>query len=143
MKKLLPLITALWFATSASAGIVGWLTSETRGWQFIQQTGGMRVGAPIEKDGKRMLPINYDVTGLTTVTCKPTIMNSGLAVRRIQAVGRDGKIVVRVDTQVVEKTSPSGPSYFSDISGIPRGSYDVYYEIAGDPEKLLGRIEIK
>ncbi len=143
MKTLLTLIIALPFSTCASAGIVGLLTSETRGWQFIQQTGGMRIGVPIEKDGKKMLPIEYDVSGLTTVTCKPTTMNSGLAVRRIQAATKDGKIVIRVVTQVVEKTSISGPKHLSDLSGIPRGSYDVYYEIAGDPEKRLGRIEIK
>ena len=143
MKPLLALITAFSFATDASAGIAGWFTSEARDWQFVQQTGGMRVGAPIEKDGKKMLPIEYDVSGLSTITCKPTTMNSGLAVRRIDAVVKDGKIVIRLVTQVVEKSSINGLKHFSDLSGIPRGSYDVYYEIAGDLEKRLGRIEIK
>jgi hypothetical protein len=143
MKTLLALITALSFATDASAGIAGWFTSEVRDWQFVQQTGGMRVGAPIEKDGKKMLPIEYDVSGLTTVTCKPTTMNSGLAVRRIEAAVKDGKIVIRLFTQVVEKASINGPKHFSGLSGIPRGVYDVYYEIADDPGKRLGRIEIE
>jgi hypothetical protein len=143
MKTFLTLSIALLFATCASAGIAGLLTSETRSWQFVQQTGGMRIGAPIEKDGKKRLPIDYDVSGLTTITCKPTTMNSGLAVRRIEAVGKDGKIVIRVTTQVIEKKSTTGSKHFADLSGFPRGSYDVYYEIAGDPEKFLGRIEIK
>jgi hypothetical protein len=143
MKSLLTLSAALSFATSASAGIAGWLTSESRDWQFVQQTGGMRIGVPTENDGRKLLPIDYDVSGLTTVTCKPTTVNSGLAVRRIEADRKNGKIVIRLFTQVVEKKSVNGPKHFADLSGIPRGSYDVYYEIPGDPQKRLGRIEIK
>jgi len=136
-------MAALSFAASASAGIAGWLTSEARDWQFVQQTGGLRIGAPIGKDGRKLLPIDYDVSGLTTVTCKPTAVNSGLAVRRIEAAGKNGKIVIRMFTQVVEKGRVSGPKHFADLSGIPRGSYDVYYEIPGDPQKRLERVEIK
>jgi hypothetical protein len=143
MKTLLALMIALAVSTIASAGIFGLFTSETRDWQFVQQTGGMQIGAPIEKDGKKMLPIDYDVSGQTTITRKPTTANSGLAVRRIDAVGEDGKIVIRVITQVVEKTSVTASKHFADLSRIPLGSYEVYYETVGDSEKRLGRIEIK
>ncbi len=143
MKKIIFVLGLLALATVASAGVAGWLTSVTRDWSFIQQTGGIRIGVPIEKEGRKMLPIEYDVTGLTTVTCKPTTMNSGLAVRRIEATAKDRQIVIRVVTQVIEKTSKKSTEHFSDLSGIPRGSYDVYYESAGVPEKFLGRVEIK
>jgi len=122
---------------------MGWLTSEGRDWHFVQQTGGIRIGVPIDRDGKNVLPVEYDVSGLTTVTRKPTTMNSGLAVRKIEVKKKDKQIVLRLFTQLVEKSSITGSQHFIDLSGITAGSYEVFYEIAGDQEKLLGQIEIK
>jgi len=142
-KILLIILTLITLATQSHAGIMGWLTSEGRDWQFVQQTGGIRIGVPIDRDGKKVLPVEYDVSGLTTVTRKPTTMNSGLAVRKIEAKKKDKQIVLRVFTQLVEKSSITGSQHFADLSGIPAGSYEVFYEVAGDQEKLLGQIEIK
>lgn len=128
---------------TSAAGLVGWFTSETRDWEFVQQTGGLRIGAPIEKEGRRVLPVEYDVRGLTIVTRKPTTMNSGLAVRRIEVVAKGGHIVLQVVTQVFEKNSVAGPLHYADLSGVPAGSFEVFYGVAGDAEKRLGRIEIK
>lgn len=143
MKILLIFLAVITLPTQSHAGILGWFTSEGRDWQFVQQTGGMRLGEPIEKGGKKMLPVEYDVSGLTTVTRKPTTMNSGLAVRKIKAKTQGNQLVLRIFTQLVEKSSVTGAHHFVDLTGIPAGSYDVYYETAGDKEKLLGRIEIK
>jgi hypothetical protein len=144
-KAKIPLIilTLITLATQSHAGIIGWFTSKGRDWQFVQQTGGMRIGDPIDRYGKKVLPVEYDVSGLTTVTCKPTTMNSGLAVRKIKAKKKDKQIVLRVFTQLVEKSSINGSHHFVDLTGIPAGSYEVYYETAGAKEKLLGQIEIK
>ena len=144
-KTKIPLIilTLITLANASHAGIMGWLTLEGRDWQFIQQTGGIRIGVPIDRDGKKVLPVEYDVSGLTTVTRKPTTMNSGLAVRKIEAKKKDKQIVLRVFTQLVEKSSITGSQHFVDLSGIPAGAYDVFYEVAGDKEKILGQIEIK
>ncbi len=143
MKTLLALVSVLLFAPGAFAGVDGLLTSDTRDWQFVEDTGGMRIGVPVQKGGKKMLPIEYDASGQTTVTRKPVTMNSGLAVRKIETELKDGNIIIRVITQVVEKTSNTGSKHFADLSGIPRGSYEVYYETAGDPKKHLGQIEVK
>lgn len=143
MKAFLSIFMALMLASVSQASLLGWLTSETRDWQFVVATGGIRIGSPIEKDGKRLLPVEYDASGLTTVTCKPTTMNSGVAVRKI-TVAREGKaIVLKVVTQIAEKTNATGSRHYADLSGIPPGTYEVFYGMAGDSEKRLGQIEIK
>lgn len=132
MKSLLAVVVSFTLATAAHAGVVGWLSSETRDWQFIQQSGGIRIHPPIKKDGKRVLPVDYWPAG-----------NSGLAVRKIKLKKRGAQIVIRVVTQVVEEGSDTGRVHYVDLTGIPAGSYQVYYETAGDPMKFLGRFEIR
>ncbi len=143
MKILTSTVALLILAVTVNAGIIGWATSESRDWQFIQKTGGIRIGLPIDRDGKFVLPVKYDVSGLSSITCKPTLQNSGLAVRKIELSRKDNYLVLQVYTQVVENTNNKDSVHYVDLSGIPTGSYEVFYEIAGDQEKLLGQIEIK
>jgi len=48
------------------------------------------------------------------------------------------QIVIRIFTQLVEKGSDAARTHFVELSGIAPGSYEVYYESAGDPAKRLG-----
>lgn len=83
------------------------------------------------------------VSGLTTVTQKPTLMNSGLTVRKIDLKRNGTQIIIRVVTQVAEKGTHAGPILYADIDSLPPGKYQVYYETGGDTGKKLGEIEIK
>ena len=144
MKKTSALLLALTLAASAPAGVLGWLTSSSRMWEFIQQTGGIRITEPVIKQGKLVLPVEYDASGSRTITRKPTGANSGLVVRSVQARLKAGhQIVIWVVTQVAEKDSPTGWLHHAELKAIPPGTYEVYYADAGDPEKFLGKIAVK
>ncbi len=133
----------LLMAATAHAGVVGWLTSDARDWDFVRKTGGIRISQPVQRDGKNVLLVEYDVSGRTTVTQRPTLINSGLAVRKIEVRQDGAQIVIRDVTQAVEKGAPVGPGHYADLTGIPAGSYRVYYETAGDAAKDLGAVEIR
>jgi len=136
MKKLLILIALLIITTASEAGIVGLLSSEARDWDFIQKNGGVQIAAPIEKDGKRLLP----------VTCYIAKYNSGLIVRRIEIKQKGSQIAIRIFTSLPEKDSGSNTSGFvsyADITDIPLGHYDVFYEHFGDKAKFIGSMEIR
>lgn len=48
----------------------------------MQSVGGLRIDAPVvEADGSTYLPLLCDVSGLQTITVKPTAMNSSQVVR--------------------------------------------------------------
>ena len=132
MKQLLLLLVSLALTSATQAGIVGWFTSEARDWQFVQKSGGIRIAAPVEKAGKMVLPVEYWPEG-----------NSDLAVRKIELKQKGAQIVLRVFTQLVEKGSDTARTHYVDLSGVAPGPHEVYFETAGDPAKLLGRIEIK
>jgi hypothetical protein len=132
MKTISVVLVTLALTVSAHGGIVGWFTAETRDWQFVQKTGGIHISAPIERNEKKVLPVDYWPEG-----------NSGLAVRKIELKQKGARLVIQVVTETVEKGSDTSRRHFVDLSAVPAGSFEVYYETAGDPAKLLGRIEIK
>jgi hypothetical protein len=143
VKTLIAILISAMLATASRGGIAGWLTSGARDWSFIQQTGGIRIAAPLEKEGRKVLPVEYYVQGTVAVTCQPTLINSGLAVRKIELKRKGAQLVIRVVTQVVEKGSDVGRIHYGDLADIPAGSYEVFYETAGDSAKSLGKIDIQ
>lgn len=147
MDTLLKFFVVLLFlagGSNAQAGLAGWLTSSTCNWTTIQQTGGIRIGEPLEKDGRLVLPVEYDASGVVGVTQHPERINSGLVVRKIESsLSGNGRIVVRVVTQVAEKNSKPGRMHYADLDDFPPGAYSVYYGDANDAAKFLGRIRVK
>lgn len=144
MKKAALVLIALALATSAPAGVLGWLTASSRMWEFIQKSGGIKVADPVVKHGKLVLPVEYDASGSRAITRPPSGANSGLVVRSVQArLKADHQIVIWVVTQVVEKDSPTGWLHYAELKGVPPGTYTVYYADAGDPEKFLGQVAVK
>ena len=131
-------------AASAHAGLAGWLTSTVRRWDFIQETGGIRISEPIELEGKLVLPVEYDASGTSGITHRPTRLNSGLAVRHVKASRTaHGRIVIRIVTQIVEQDSDTGRIHYANLDDFTPGTYAVYYGDADDSEKFLGRIRVK
>lgn len=143
MKKL-PLIAVflVCLGLRSQAGVFGWLTAEPRDWNFIQSVGGIAIDPVTQRAGKPMLPVTCDVSGLTAVTCRPTTMNSGLVLRTFDVKHAGKDITIRAVTSVPEGKTVSQTNYI-DLSKIRPGTYDVYYETAGDSGKRLGTIEIK
>lgn len=145
LKKLPAALCALALATVASAGVVGWLTAKECSWSFVQKTGGIRIGQPVEHGGRLFLPVEYDITGTSAgVTQKPTLVNSGLVVRHIKADRtKNGRIVLTVVSQLIEVGNRPACLHYAELEGISTGAYDVYYEDPGDPDKLLGKIQVR
>ena len=88
--------------------------------------------------------MEYDATGTSGVTHRPSRLNSGVVVRKIKSSRTaTGQIVIRVITQVIEPDRDPGPMHYADLDEISAGEYKVYYETAGDSTKLLGTIRVK
>jgi hypothetical protein len=144
-KQLSILLIGLNLATAATAGVVGWLTAQECSWSFVQKTGGIRIGQPVDRAGQLVLPVEYDITGTSAgVTHRPSLVNSGLVVRHIKAERtKNGRIVLVIVSQVIEVGNRPAGLHYAGLEGISTGAYDVYYEDAGDRDKFLGQIHVR
>lgn len=132
MRLSIVLFLSIVLAAPAQAGLVGWLTSETRDWEFVESSGGIRVSTPIEIDGKRYLPVEYWPEG-----------HSGIEVRKISLVRKGLMLAIRITTQLASKDSTEKKTHLVELSGISPGTYRLYYGKIHKPQKFLGLIEVK
>ena len=130
----------------AEAGFIDWFLPHRADWKFVQSTGGIRILPPERANGKVRLPIMYDASGSSQITCKPSAENTGLIVDKIKVKRERSHLVIRVLTLPVKDTGSTegmGRLHYADLTDLPPGTYDVYYANADDPAAWLGQIELK
>lgn len=124
-RKLAMLVLAPLLAGCVSCA--GLLTAQGQPWGMIQSVGGLRVDDPaVQADGTTYLPVLCNVSGLDTITVKPTAMNSVLVVRKIAVKRRKEKIQIQVVTCVVDNKHTSVAKGVS-LGKMPEGTYQVEY----------------
>ena len=145
MIRLLLAILCGAFCLPAHGGQDSYLaTSQVASWEFIQSVGGIRVGKPEKNtNGGWVLPVVCDVSGLTTVTHKPAIMNSGLVVTRMLHQVSDREIHISVVLNTPLSTSRTSRCTEITLSGINSGEYRVFYEEQNKSTHALAVITIK
>lgn len=124
----------------ACAGISDWIYGQS--WEFMESVGGVRVDEPIRKsDGTAYLPVRCDVSGLTTITKKPTMINSALIVTGIDKKIEEKQIMISVTTGLASKNSTCTCSGV-DLGNIPSGDYQVYYYGSDREKHFLGKVTV-
>jgi hypothetical protein len=116
-------------------------TSHLATWEFIQSVGGIRVGNPEKKASNSwVLPVICDVSGVTTVTQKPTTLNSPLVVTKIlhQVVGNEIQISVVVNTPL--RSSRDSRCTAIAVEAISAGEYKVLYQESNKVAHVLGTV---
>jgi len=122
MKSLIALIVAtVALAGNLDAGLPGLLTKKHQDWSFIESVGGMKV-ALVDKT----LAVECDVSGLKTITVKPTMVNSGMGVRQLKYSRSKNSIRISLITSVLEKGMKTRTGSI-DLANYPPGTYSVVY----------------
>lgn len=119
MRKIILAFSAFFlFAFSAIA--------EPRAWSFVQTVGGVAIGIPVKNENGWLLPVRSDVSGLQTITVKPTTLNSGLACQRTEAIVEGKSIYLTIITGVASSGSSSlCPA--ASLGQLSAGKYSVLY----------------
>ncbi len=99
--------------------------SEEQTWSFVTAVGGLKVGTPVQSNGRWSLPIQADVAGLNAITNKPSTMKSGLVCKAVKAQVRGDNIFLVLETKVAHGT---GTCRCPDakLGRLADGSYDVW-----------------
>ena len=110
---------------------------------MIQSVGGLRVGNPVKQiDGTIFLPVICNVSGLDTITVKPTMLNSAFVVKKIAAKYRKDRILIQVVTCVVDNKHVSATKGIG-LGKPKKGSYQVEYLNPDGSTVLLKTVDIK
>ena len=123
--------------TVGFSGVAGFLTQERQDWNFIQSVGGMKVSAK-----EKVLHVECNVSGLRKVTVEPTMVNSGMGVRKLKHQRVGNVIQLSLITSVLEKGKSSDCSPI-DLSAYPDGTYSVQYLDSDGKEHQLGKVTLK
>jgi hypothetical protein len=130
-------IVALGIAGHCAAGPIGLLTQKHRDWNFIQAVGGMKANLV-----ERRLFVSCDVSGLKTITVKPTLVNSGIGVRKLRCSRVGNTIQLSVVTSVIEKGMRTDCGSV-DLDAYPAGTYSVVYLDPSGTTHPVGDIELR
>jgi len=112
-------------------------------WAFVQSVGGIAVGTPRRDDrGHVWLPIRCDVSGLETITTRPTTTNSGNVCVPPRVRVRSSTVYLTVRTSLPSKRYPTSRCPDADLGELPAGRYAVVYDSPDGSEHPLGSIQL-
>jgi hypothetical protein len=115
--------------------------AEVASWKYLVSVGGFSIGHPKKVARGWVLPVQGDVSGLRTITAKPTTMNSSVACVETQASVEGKTISVRVITGIGGPgRSASCPP--ANLGPIAPGSYFVQYVGSNEAPVPLGNVVI-
>ena len=131
------------FAVAGCTAFAVWATRSQRDWQFVQSVGGIAVGTPYRiDDGRVLLPIDFDVSGLRAITTQPTLMNSAMNCAAPLVDVRSQVIAITVRTELADKGGYGPGCPDADLGDLAAGRYAVVYGSPDGSEHPLGTIEV-
>jgi hypothetical protein len=126
----------------ASQNAFAALLGTERDWAFIQSVGGIAIGEPKLENNRWVLPVLCDVTGLKTITTKPTTLNSGLVWADTKARIEGNIIYLSIETAVVGMSGKSSACGPAKLGKLKPGKYEVMYLSANKSTHPIGALEI-
>lgn len=111
-------------------------------WEFMETVGGVAIGTPSRNPkGTVYLPVLCDVSGLTTITQKPTKMYSALVVAGINEKIEGKQIYISVGTGLASKNATCTCSGV-DLGDVTAGDYQVFYFGSDGQKHSLGTVNV-
>lgn len=115
--------------------------TQSRDWAFVQAVGGIAIEQPKRQNQRLILPVHADVSGLTRVTVKPSLVNSGLVCETVLLTRTGQEIDLTILTGLVRQgLSPQCPA--ADLGYLPPGAYRVFYLSPNGEKQALGRFTL-
>ena len=113
-------------------------------WAFIQQVGGIKIKKPLLTEDGLYLPIFCNVSGLDSITVRPTILNSGLICANSEVSVSENKIYITIVTGLIHFNKGYRKSRAAYIGNELRsGHYFVYYKDETNDINLIGEFNLE
>jgi len=115
--------------------------ADSESWSFVQSVGGLAIDTPTHGTHGWVLPVRANVSGLETITAKPTTLNSALICESTNAAIEGRNIYITIVSALVHpKTSSRCPP--ATLGEISAGKYSVFYRGPSETPVRLGEVSI-
>jgi len=119
------------------------ITADHCDFDMIESVGGIALGTACQTDdGAWFLPLRCDLSGCTTVTREPVMVNSGLAVREIHARIEKEALLLWIESCVYTEKSSTPQTDGILLEGVEPGRYKVEYLSADGRRDAIGTVVI-
>lgn len=118
-------------------------TRERVNWDFIQKVGGIKTETPMETEDGYYLPVICNVSGLDSVTIKPTYLNSALSCLKIKSTMNGNVIHLKVIAGLALTKKSNCNCKAVRVGDLAPGSYTVYYGDESSFEHPIGKFTIE
>ena len=113
----------------------------SEGWNFVQSVGGLAVEAPRHDARGWFLPVQANLSGVETITTKPTVLKSAVICERTDAIVEGRNIYLTIVSGLARPNTNArcAPAALGEIS---LGKYRVFYRGPGEKAILLGEVSV-
>jgi len=118
-------------------------TRQTEDWDFIQKVGGIETETPLETEDGFYLPVKCNVSGLDSVTIKPTTLNSALSCLKIKSTINGNTIHLKVIAGLAVTKKSDCNCKAVRVGDLEPGNYIVYYGDKSSFEHPIGKFTIE
>lgn len=144
MKNILIITTdILVFLLVTSFVTLYFLNRQPRDWDFIQKVGGIKTGIPLETEDGLYLPVLCNVSGLDSITTKPTLGNSALWCLKTRTSIKGNNIHLKVVAGLSFRESDKCRCKAVKIGHLRRGIYTVYYGEKSSLDHPIGKFTVE
>jgi hypothetical protein len=119
------------------------IARKTSDWNFIQSVGGIKIENPLLTENGFYLPVICNVSGLDSITIKPTGLNSALSCIKSKVTIDGNKIYLKVVNGIAFSKRTNCNCKAVNIGYLNEGIYQVYYKASNSDEHLIGQFTIK
>ncbi len=117
-------------------------TREISDWEFIQKVGGIKTGVPLETEDGFYLPVLCNVSGLDSITTKPTLLNSALSCLKTRFSIKGNTIHLKVVAGISFSKRDNCHCKAIHIGHLKSGNYIVYYGGRSSFDHQIGKFTI-
>jgi hypothetical protein len=123
-------LATLFFMTAslASASLTTWLTRTHCDWDFVQKVGGIEVTTVQLENGQLAARVRFSPGGGQAITCKPSLINSGLIFDKASVHVSGDEVRVKVYTALIENGRTYPDTIIVPLPKGAHGNYRLRYE---------------
>jgi hypothetical protein len=115
--------------------------AHSQSWAFVQSVGGLLVQPPMHGEQGWALPIRANVSGIETISIKPTAINSGMVCEQTLSEIEGNNIYLTIVTGAA-RSNASAVCPPAILGKIAPGKYSVFYRGPHEAPVFLSEVSI-